>query len=209
VCVAYGSYKDEQEMGEMTDGAGVVIAAMQERRSIRTYTDRPVPDEIVERIIRAGIEAPTGMGVQPWQFIVVRNKELMRKISDYCKPILVESLQGVKDEKALGYRTLLEDPAFNIFYNAPVLVMVIGDGRDPMSEYDCALCAGNMLLAASAMGLGGCWIGSAEVAQENEEIKNDLKIPKHYRIIAPLIIGYPAEIPEKPDRREPKITWIA
>jgi nitroreductase len=188
--------------------ADVVLDAIRSRRSIREFTGAPVSDETVRTIIGAGIEAPTGMGIQPWRFVVVRDARLMEEISDFCKPILARSLEGVTDETARTYRQLLEDPGFDIFHHAPVLVIVAGDKRDPMSVYDCSLCAGNMLLAASAMGLGRCWIGSAEVVQEHPELMARLRIPDHFRIIAPLIFGHPAAEPEKPGRREASVTWI-
>ncbi|MFY1643736.1 nitroreductase family protein, partial [Methanoculleus bourgensis] len=72
-----------------------IFSVIRERRSVRNYTDREVPDDSIREIIAAGIQAPTALGFQPWQFVVVRDRDLMRKVSDYCKPVLVEKIEEV------------------------------------------------------------------------------------------------------------------
>jgi nitroreductase len=191
------------------DKAGAVLECIRERKSIRKYVDRPVPDNIIQSIIHAGIEAPTAMGLQPWRFVVIRDRGLMKRISDFCKSALLESLEQYPPEHAEPFRNLLRDPGYSIFFNAPLLILVLGDDRCSQSGYDCTLCAGNMLLAASSLGLGGCWMGSAEVVAESTELLDQLRIPGHFRIVAPLIFGYPdVTQPKKPERREPYTVWI-
>jgi nitroreductase len=88
------------------------------------------------------------------------------------------------------------------------LVLVLG-ARDVVSSVlDCSLCAENMMLAAWALGIGSCWIGSAALIQENPDLVSALKIPDDHQVVAPLIFGYPAPLLPKPDRREPRITWV-
>jgi nitroreductase len=65
-----------------------------------------------------------------------------------------------------------------------------------------------MMLAAWALGIGSCWIGSAAIVEKNPALLAELKVPDGYRIVAPLVFGYPAGLPPKPARREPLITWI-
>jgi nitroreductase len=192
-----------------SDKAEAVLECIRERKSIRKYADRPVPDNLIQSIIHAGIEAPTAMGLQPWRFVVIRDKGLMKRISDFCKGALLESLERYPPEHAEPFRKVLRDPGYSIFFNAPLLIFVLGDDRCPQSGYDCTLCAGNMLLAASSLGLGGCWMGSAEVVAESPELLGQLRVPEHFRIVAPLIFGYPAVTqPKKPERREPFMVWI-
>ncbi len=69
-----------------------IFSVIRERRSVRNYTDRAVPDEALRAIIAAGVQAPTALGLQPWQFVVARDRDLMQRASDYCKPILVEKV---------------------------------------------------------------------------------------------------------------------
>jgi nitroreductase len=187
----------------------IVLECIRERQSIRNFADRPVPESMIQTIIRAGIEAPTAGNIQPWQFVVVIDPGLLKRISDFCRGVLMANLAAYPGEIGARYRTLLDNPDFNLFYHAPVLVMVIGDEKDPHHLYDCTLCAGNMLLAASSLGLGGCWLATADVVDQSPDLMAELRIPEHHGIVAPLIFGYPApRQPKKPERKEPKVIWI-
>ena len=186
-----------------------IFSVIRERRSVRNYTDREVPDESIQKIIAAGIQAPTALGLQPWQFVVVRDRDLMRQGSDYCKPILAEKIrEEPRHPETEAFLAALRDPAYSIFYNAPVLVLVLGAREVVSSVIDCALCAENMLLAAWALGLGSCWVGSATLVEQNPRLLAALRVPDDHQIVAPLIFGYPALLLPKPERREPLITWV-
>lgn len=187
-----------------------ILSVIRERQSVREYVDRDLPDDVIKKIIAAGIQAPSALGLQPWQFVVVRDRSLMRQVSDYCKPILAEKIEGEPRNPGIDtFLAALRDPEYSIFYNAPVLVLVLGTREVVSSVIDCTLCAGSMLLAARALGLGSCWIGSATLAGQNPGLITALKVPDDSQIVAPLIFGYPAaSLPPKPERREPRITWI-
>lgn len=199
----------------MTDAESIeIFSVIRERRSVRNYTDRDVPDAALRAIIAAGIQAPpTALGLQPWRFVIVKDRALMQRVSDYCKPILIERIGaegGTGMEEFLA--ALKNPPGFNIFYNAPpVLVLVLGAQNAISSFLDCALCAENMMLAAWALGIGSCWIGSAALVQENPpDLLTALKVPDDHQIVAPLVFGYPAPpLSPKPVRREPpRIDWV-
>lgn len=193
----------------MTDTEPIeIFSVIRERRSTRDYTGRDVPDEALRAIIAAGIQAPTALGLQPWQFVIVRDRALMQRVSDYCKPILIEKIGGDARPGTEEFLAALKTPGFNIFYNAPVLVLVLGARKAVSSFLDCALCAENMMLAAWALGIGSCWIGSAALIQESPDLLAALRVPDDHQIVAPLIFGYPAPLSPKPVRREPRITWI-
>lgn len=185
-----------------------ILSVLRERRSVRNYTDREVSDEIVRTIIAAGIQAPTALGFQPWQFVVVRDRDLMRRASDYCKPILAAKIAEEPRPGTEAFLMALKNPEYSIFYNAPVLILVLGAREVVSSVIDCTLCAENMMLAAWALGLGSCWVGSAALIQQNPDLLAALKVPEDQQIVAPLIFGHPAPLPPKPERREPRITWI-
>jgi nitroreductase len=185
-----------------------VIANIKTRRSVREYLDMPLSEETIKKIIDAGRYAPTGLNLQPWRFMVVQNKEMLNKLSDYSKPILVKNLEGRKDAGAVNFLKRLQDKNFNLFYNAPVLIFVIGSKNNALTDYDCSMCAENMMLAAQSLGIGSCWIGGAAVIQQSEELMAELKIPQNYKIIAPLIFGYPGTTPPPPEKRDPVIFWI-
>ncbi|MFA7562038.1 MAG: nitroreductase [Methanoculleus sp.] len=185
-----------------------IFSVIRERRSVRNYIDRDVPDDVLGAIIAAGIQAPTALGLQPWQFVIVKDRDLMQRISDYCKPILIESIEEERKAGTEEFLTALKTPGFNIFYNAPVLILVLGDRKAVSSFLDCALCAENMMLAAWALGIGSCWIGSAALIQQNPDLLAALRVPDDHQIVAPLIFGYPAPLIPKLARREPRITWV-
>jgi nitroreductase len=186
-----------------------IFSVIRERQSVRNYADRKVPDDSIRKVIAAGIQAPTALGLQPWQFVVVRDRDLMRKASDYCKPILVEKIEEEPRNPGTDiFLAALRDPEYSIFYNAPVLILVLGAREVVSSVIDCALCAENMLLAAWALGLGSCWVGSAALVGQNPDLLAALKVPDDHQIVAPLIFGYPAPLPPKLERRKPRITRI-
>src|SRR5665811_1156801 len=164
-----------------------VIANIKTRRSVREYLDTQLSEETIKKIIDAGRYAPTGLNLQPWRFMVVQNKEMLKKLSDYSKPILVKNLEGRKDAGAVNFLKRLQDKNFNLLYNAPVLIFVIGIKNNALTDYDCSMCAENMMLAAQSLGIGSCWIGGAAVIQQSVELMAELKIPPNYRIVAPLI----------------------
>ncbi|MCT8338131.1 nitroreductase family protein [Methanoculleus sp. Afa-1] len=185
-----------------------IFSVIRERRSVRNYTDRDVPEEGLRAIIAAGIQAPTALGLQPWRFVIVKDRALIQQVSDYCKPILIERIGEEGGAGTEEFLAALKTPVFSIFYNAPVLVLVLGAREAVSSFLDCALCAENMMLAAWALGIGSCWIGSAALVQERPDLLAALKVPDDHQIVAPLIFGYPGPLSPKPVRREPRIDWV-
>lgn len=185
-----------------------VISNIKTRRSVRDYADRPVSNEVIESIIDAGIHAPTGLGMQPWRFVVIKDKAIMKQMSNHCKPKLLKQLEGVNIDAAVQFKNMLKTEKFDIFYNAPVLIIVLGNKNAPTADFDCSMCAQNMMLAAHSMGLGSCWIGTACLVQDNPEMLNKLKIPADFKVVAPIIFGYAGNVPAAPPRNEPVITWL-
>lgn len=185
-----------------------VISNIKTRRSVRDYADRPVSNEVIESIIDAGIHAPTGLGMPPWRFVVIKDKAIMKQMSNHCKPKLLKQLEGVNIDAAVQFKNMLKTEKFDIFYNAPVLIIVLGNKNAPTADFDCSMCAQNLMLAAHSMGLGSCWIGTACLVQENPEMLNKLKIPADFKVVAPIIFGYAGNVPAAPPRNEPVITWL-
>lgn len=173
------------------------------RRSVRAYQDRPVPENVIIELIDLGTHAPTASRLQPWAFAVVEDREFMREWSDKAKELLLA--QMAENNYLQQYRSVMENKEFNIFYDAPCLLLVYGD---PVSFYyviDCTLAAQNIMLAAYEKGLGSCWIGFAMQTGNTPEMKQKLGVPGNYRLVAPLILGYPrGEWPYVP-RKEPVI----
>jgi nitroreductase len=116
---------------------------------------------------------------------------------------MLERINSNPNDFAARYKNMLENPEFNIFYNAPALVIILGDTRIKNYMTDCSLAASYFMFAAAAKSLGTCWINFA--LSMSDSIKENIGVPADYKIVAPLVVGYPAVIPEIPKRSEPKI----
>jgi len=184
------------------------IDAIMTRRSVRMFEKRQIPDAILDKIIRAGTYAPSALALQPWGFVVVQDQAFLTRVSDYCKPIIVELLKDAHNGMSDAFRTLLESKESSIYYHAPTVIMVIGKTESQFREIDCSLCAENMMLAAHALGIGSCWIGSTGVAYDNKELMEGFHIPEGYSPVGTIVFGYPAEKPEAHGKKEPQVTWV-
>jgi nitroreductase len=188
------------------EGAMDVIEAIMHRRAIREFTTQTVDTEAIRSLIAAAIQAPSAMNLQPWAFAVVRDRERLDSISERAKAHLLKTIEEGSPLAAL--RDRLEDPAFDIFYGAPLLIIVCATSAETGSAEDCALAAENLMLAAHAAGLGTCWIGLARPWLNLADAKTELGLPAHFVPVAPLIIGHPKGKPEIHGRRDPEIIWI-
>lgn len=149
------------------------------RRSIRFWQNKPVPREIINRIIEAATYAPSAFNRMTWRFCVVENQPDRIVDGDISNQSMLEK--------------------------APVRIYIAVDQRLYEEKHAPALDAGlalqNLLLAAHAEGLGACLIYQCEIADQ-ERLKDFLQLPGYYNIFAVVTAGYPAEIPSAPARVE-------
>ena len=177
------------------------------RRAIRNFLDREVPLSVVEEIIEDTRLAPSASNNQPCRFIIIRNRERIKKLSDESKRNLLADLARNPGLPLKQYETTLRNEQFNVFYNAPCLVYVVGP-RDLFSlEVDCGLMVAYFMFSAVSRGLGTCWIGLGANIRDRA-ILTEIGIPDDCRIVAPVILGYPARIPSASDRRSPEIVRV-
>jgi nitroreductase len=145
-----------------------VFEAIRKRRSIRKYTDAAIPKKDLETIVDAARLAATGSNKQPWDFIVVTDKATIAKF------------------KAAG----------EWIEQAPAVIAVFMDPSSRWWVEDGAAAIENMMLAAVALGYGGCWVEGNALPREGE-FKELLGVPENKRILALVPIGVPAESPVK------------
>lgn len=163
-----------------------LFEAIKNRRSVRAYTSKDVSEEDIEKLIDAARFAPSAGNIQPWEFVIVRDAKIKRRLA----------------EAALN-QTFIEE--------APVVVVVCADEAQSSQGYgsrgvtlyciqDTAAAIQNILLAAYAFGLGTCWVG----AFREELVKKALNMPMNTRPVAIIPVGYAAEEPEPRPKRSVK-----
>lgn len=176
------------------------------RRTVREYTTQAVDQTIVRGLIDAAVLAPSAVNQQPYMFTVVRNQTVLDRISRAAKSHMLETLGA--NPHAEQFRMRLSDPTFQIFYQAPALILISAIAEGPWIVEDCALAAENLMLAAFGAGLGSGWIGFAQGYLNTPEGKQQLELPAACVPIAPIIVGYPKTMPPPVPRKTPEINWI-
>ena len=161
------------------------------RRSVRKYSDRPVEDEKLDKVLTAGLYAPTGMNNQLPVLVAVRDKATRDKLSRMNAAVMGAS----------------GDP----FYGAPCVIVVLSDPERMTWLEDGSLVLGNLMNAAHSLGLGSCWIHRAKECFDTPEGKALLRawgVPENYRGVGNCILGYAAEEPEAKPRKSGRIIKI-
>ncbi|MCI5221403.1 MAG: nitroreductase family protein [Candidatus Electrothrix sp. AR4] len=138
------------------------------RRSIREFSDKPVEQELLHKIISAGIWAPSGLNNQPWRFVTVCDTALSAKLADLTH-----------------YAHIIEA--------APALIAVYLDQEkmyDPVKDHQAAgACIQNMLLAAHELALGAVWLG--QILKNKQHVNTILQLTDQYDLMAIVALGYP------------------
>jgi nitroreductase len=198
-----------------------VIKNIKERRSIRNYEEKEIDKEILKKIIQTGKYAPSVRNNQPWKFIVITKKKLIKELSKQIKEELKKIIKyrfiikfKIKELKKKEYLKSIFLVTFSktdtIFHNAPVIILILTKNK-LFYDQSCACCAQNMMLTAHSMGIGSCWIGYANVLGLNKKIIKKIGVPDDHHISAALIFGYPKDEIIKPSIRRIEsdiIKWI-
>ena len=161
------------------------------RRSVRKYSDRLVEDEKLDKVLTAGLYAPTGMNNQLPVLVAVRDKATRDELSRMNAAVMGTS----------------GDP----FYGAPCVIVVLSDPERMTWVEDGSLVLGNLMNAAHSLGLGSCWIHRAKECFDTPEGKALLRawgVPENYRGVGNCILGYAAEEPEAKPRKSSRIIKI-
>lgn len=162
-----------------------VTEAVRKRKSVRAYEDRPIPDDAVARIVEAGQWAPNA---GPFQVTVIRNAALRQKINDRTLNAMTDS-----DNEFARQRAAL--PGYQPLYGAPVLILLSAPADAPFSVANAALAAENMLLEATGLGLGSCYLMSSTRAlngDNNRGLAKETGVPEGYAVQCGIVVGYAA-----------------
>lgn len=181
------------------------LQIIRNRRSIRAFNSEQIKDEELKEILDAAIYAPSASNKQPWHFTVIQNKELLDMLNNSFKEIAKKSDNDYI--KRVG-----ENKYFHVFYNAPTVILVSGDENNHYAAVDCAAAAENMLIAAEAQDIGSCWIGFIAYllnSEEGKEYIKELGIPKGYKQIHAVAVGYKkVNRTTAPERKENTVNYI-
>ena len=147
-----------------------VLEAIRTRRSIRKFENQDVPEDLINRILEAGIWAPSGMDNQPWRFAIIRDQRIKSEIA-----------------KLTIHKDIIE--------TAPVIIPVFLDHNVTFDVVKDAqtmgACMQNMWLALHSFGLGATWVG--QILKNKEEVRKICAAPEKFELMAVFAIGYPAE----------------
>lgn len=149
------------------------------RRSIRKYTSQEITDVYIEKILRAAMAAPSAHNGQPWQFVVIKDKNILNSITTF-------------------------HPYSKMLLEASCAIVVCGDLSDEEKEkrwvQDCSAATENMLLMATELGLGSVWLGVYPDEDRVNPLKELLGIPEHVIPLSIVSLGYPAETKKIKDK---------
>ncbi|ERI91010.1 nitroreductase family protein [Clostridiales bacterium oral taxon 876 str. F0540] len=170
----------------------MMIKEIEIRRSIRKYIDKQVENEKITEVLEGGRLAPSGNNTQPWHYIIVKSTEMRKRISEISN----------------NQKWMMTAPVF-IVCTADVRCRIKGDGDIYLDEdssqdevkriiRDTSISVGYMLLQASNLGLGTCWVGDFV----QSDIRSALNIPSDKYVVGVITIGYPDEAPKARPRKK-------
>ena len=156
-----------------------MLDVIRRRRSIRKYEDKPVPDELIDELLRSAMQAPSARNLQPWEFIVVKDRTILERIPEYHPYSSMVPHSGVAI-LVCGNTDLQQDPAY--------------------VAQDCSAAVQNLLLEAVNQGLGAVWLGVFPRKERMEGMSVLFRLPGNIIPVALISVGYPAESPGLQDR---------
>ena len=167
-----------------------VLNFIKSRRSTRKFTDVPVPEESLRKVLEAGRYAPSGRNVQQTHFIVVKNKAVLDRLAELVR----DAFARTSEPRGNGY-------VFH--YNPNILIITANTLDNPNNLADCACALENMMLMANALDLGSCWINQLKQLPEDPALVSYLKelgMADNERVFGALALGYADTEDGKPER---------
>lgn len=204
-------------MSEQQGLAEVTMRAIQDRRSIREYTDEPVSEEDLKMILEAARQAPSGENAQPWRFVIVKDPTVRKQLgaiagggsgrrftAEFVTKKMQERFASLEDEakKKAAFEKLTSGNVSAFLATAPVSVVVCGKKDVWDMPYDTSAAIENILLMVTGLGLGACWVIAPCIdIRDEERIKDLLNVPEGFKAVSIISIGHPT----RPHRPRPRI----
>jgi len=197
--------------------ADATMKVIQDRRSIREFTDEPVSEKDLELLMEAARQAPSGENAQPWRFIIVKDEGMRKKMgaiagggsgrrftAEFVTKKMQERFANLQDEakRQAAFQKLTSGQVSTFMADAPVNIVVCGKKDVWDTPYDTSAAIENILLMVTALGLGACWVIAPCIdIRDEERMKDLLGIPEGYKAISVLSVGHPT----RPHRPRPRI----
>jgi nitroreductase len=198
--------------------AEAAIKVIQDRRSIREWTEEPISEQDLAMILEAGRQAPSGENAQPWRFIIVKDADTRKKLgalagggsgrrftAEYVTQQMQERFTNLQDEakKKAAFEKLTSGQVSAFLANAPLNIVVCGKKDVWDMPLDTSAAIENMLLMITALGLGACWVIAPCIdIRDEERVKALLNIPEGFKAVSVISVGRPTR-PHRPRPRMP------
>ena len=197
--------------------AEATMKVIQDRRSIREYSQEAVSDQDLDLILEAARQAPSGENAQPWRFIVVKDAKTRKNLgalagggsgrrftAEFVTNKMQERFASLEDEakKKAAFEKLTSGQVSAFLADAPVSIVVIGKKDVWDLPFDTSAAIENILLMVTALDLGACWVIAPCIdIRDEERIKNLLEIPQGYKAVSIISVGHPT----RPHRARPRL----
>jgi nitroreductase len=204
-------------MAETYTLADATMKVIQDRRSIREFTEEPVSDQDLDMILEAARQAPSGENAQPWRFIIVKDEGMRKKMgaiagggsgrrftAEFVTKKMQERFANLQDEakRQAAFQKLTSGQVSAFMADAPVNIVICGKKDVCDMPYHTSAAIENILLMITGLGLGACWVIAPCIdIRDEDRIKELLNIPEGYKAVSILSVGHPT----RPHRPRPRL----
>jgi nitroreductase len=169
-----------------------LMEIIKKRVSVRAYKDKPLPKKVVKDILEAARYAPTARNLQELEYKVITSKAMITKLSEGVDKVIRK--EGFPVKGPPGGRP-------GVFHDAPLLIIITAPKENRFSDSDAALAVQNIMLYATSIDLGSCFIGMAKLIERDKNLLKELHIADDRNIAAAVICGYADEKPEPKEKK--------
>jgi nitroreductase len=204
-------------MSETYTLAEATMKVIQDRRSVREYTDEPISEDDLKMILEAARLAPSGENAQPWRFVIVKDPETRARLgaiagggsgrrftAEFVTKKMHERFASLQDEakKKAAFEKLTSGNVSAFLATAPVDIVVCGKKDVWDLPFDTSASIENILLMVTGLGLGACWVIAPCIdVRDEERLKSLLNVPEGFKVISIISVGHPT----RPHRPRPRI----
>lgn len=185
------------------DDMNEVINNIYKRKSVRKFLSEQIPKDIVETIVKAGIEAPSGHNTQPVRFTIIRDSKLIDEMSEVAKSYM-------KDSHIDWISKYGNNEKYHVLHHAPTVVIISASEKAYSPVEDCSAAIENMLLAATSLNIGSLWVELIKHYFIDPISIDKLKIKEGFKPLYAVCLGYEnlERVFNKPSRKEDVYEWI-